>query len=81
MLTIEDMDTSQIGAAFEIVLNGEPRHLPVGATVLDLLAELGRDPRTVAVERNGDIVRRPDYGATRLAAGDRLEVVHFVQGG
>jgi len=75
------MDTSQIGAAFEIVLNGEPRQLPAGATVLDLLAELGRDPRTVAVERNGDIVRRPDYGATCLTAGDRLEVVHFVQGG
>jgi len=75
------MDTSQIGVAFEIVLNGEPRQLLAGATVLDLLAELGRDPRTVAVERNGDIVRRPDYGTTRLAAGDRLEVVHFVQGG
>jgi len=26
-------------------------------------------------------VRRAEYGATGLAAGDRLEVVHFVQGG
>lgn len=76
------MDASRSEAAvFEIVLNGEARQLSAGATVLDLLAELGRDPRTVAVERNGDIVRRPDYGATRLATGDRLEVVHFVQGG
>ncbi|HBL27286.1 MAG TPA: thiamine biosynthesis protein ThiS [Acidobacteria bacterium] len=65
----------------EILLNGEARSLPVGATVLDLLAGLGRDPRTVAVERNGAIVRRADYAATALAAGDRLEVVHFVQGG
>jgi thiamine biosynthesis protein ThiS len=71
----------QSGAILEIVLNGEARQLAEGATVLDLLSELGRDPRTVAVERNGDIVRRPDYGATVLAAGDRLEVVHFVQGG
>jgi thiamine biosynthesis protein ThiS len=55
--------------------------VPAGATVLDLLAGLGRDPRTVAVERNGRIVRRADYGGTRLEAGDRLEVVHFVQGG
>lgn len=68
-------------ALFEIFLNGEPRQLAEGATLLDLLAGLGRDPRTVAVERNGDIVRRPDYGTTRLAPGDRLEVVHFVQGG
>ena len=65
----------------EIVLNGEPHRLPGGATVLDLVAGLGRDPRTVAVERNGEIVRRAAYGATVLAAGDRLEVVHFVQGG
>jgi thiamine biosynthesis protein ThiS len=65
----------------DIVLNGEPHRLPAGSTLLDLVAGLGRDPRTVAVERNGEIVRRADYAATPLAAGDRLEVVHFVQGG
>lgn len=64
----------------EVVLNGEPRRVAAG-TVLDLLAALGRDPRTVAVERNGDLVRRADYGQTPVEAGDRLEVVHFVQGG
>lgn len=69
------------GAFFELTLNGEPRRLPEGATVLDLLETVGRDPRTVAVERNGEIVRRADYGATHLSAGDRLELVHFVQGG
>ena len=68
-------------ASFEVVLNGEGRRMEAGSTVLDLLAALGRDPRTVAVERNGDLLPRRDYGATRLAAGDRLEVVHFVQGG
>ena len=73
------METEQ--AVLDIYVNGEPRRLPAGMSVLDLLSELGRDPRTVAVERNGDIVRRADYGATALAAGDRLEVVHFVQGG
>ena len=68
-------------ASVEIVLNGEPYRLPAGASVLDLVTGLGRDPRTVAVERNEAIVRRPDYAATTLAAGDRIEVVHFVQGG
>jgi sulfur carrier protein len=72
---------SEITAILEIVLNGEPHRLAAGSTLLDLVAGLGRDPRTVAVERNGEIVRRPDYAATVLAAGDRLEVVHFVQGG
>jgi sulfur carrier protein len=64
-----------------IVLNGEPRSVAQGSTVLDLLSGLGRHPRTVAVELNGDILPRDDYGARRLDGGDRLEVVHFVQGG
>lgn len=65
----------------DILLNGEPSSVAEGATLLDLLASLGRDPRTVAVERNGDIVSRARYGETRLEPGDRLEVVQFVQGG
>ncbi len=70
-------DTQRLG----LTLNGEPHQVAVGATVGDLIAQLGRDPRTVAVERNGDLLPRAEYAATRLAAGDRIEVVHFVQGG
>jgi len=65
----------------EVVLNGEPHRVPEGSTVADLVAGLGRDPRTVAVERNGDLVPRARFAETLLGAGDRLEVVHFVQGG
>jgi sulfur carrier protein len=68
-------------AFFEVSLNGEPHRVPAGATVADLVAGLGRDPRTVAVERNGDLVPRARFAATPLGTGDRLEVVHFVQGG
>jgi sulfur carrier protein len=68
-------------SAIALTLNGEPREVPAGSTVLDLVAALGRDPRTVAVERNGDILPRALYASTPLAPGDRLEVVHFVQGG
>jgi sulfur carrier protein len=67
--------------ALTIVVNGEARSFQPGDTVLDLLAGLGRHPRTVAVELNGDILPRGEYGARALRAGDRLEVVHFVQGG
>ena len=65
----------------EVQVNGESRRLPAGASVEELLRGLGRDPRTVAVEYNGEILRRAGYATTRLAAGDRLEIVHFVQGG
>jgi thiamine biosynthesis protein ThiS len=65
----------------EVVLNGDPHRVPEGSTVADLVAGLGRDPRTVAVERNGDLVPRARFAETLLGTGDRLEVVHFVQGG
>ncbi|PYQ63884.1 MAG: thiamine biosynthesis protein ThiS [Acidobacteria bacterium] len=55
--------------------------MPEGSTVADLVAGLGRHPRAVAVERNGELVPRARFGETPLGAGDRLEVVHFVQGG
>lgn len=73
------MDTAP--ALLDLLLNGEPYQVAEGATVADLVAGLGRDPRTVAVERNGDLVPRARLGETRLEPGDRLEVVHFVQGG
>jgi thiamine biosynthesis protein ThiS len=64
-----------------LTINGEPRRLPGPATLLDLLAHLGLDPRTVVVELNREIVRRPRLGQTRLAEGDTVELVHFVGGG
>lgn len=46
-----------------------------------LLVALGKDPRLVAVERNGKIVRRAFFENTVLDSGDAVEVVQFVQGG
>lgn len=65
----------------EIRLNGEPRKVATGTTVAALLDEMGRHPRTVAVELNGDILPRDQYPQRSLVAGDRLEIVGFVQGG
>ena len=64
-----------------IVVNGEPRRVAQRSSLLDLLAALGLDPRTVVVELNREIVRRPRLGETMLAAGDAVELVHFVGGG
>jgi thiamine biosynthesis protein ThiS len=64
-----------------ILVNGERRRVPGPATLLDLLEHLGLDPRTVVVERNREIVRRPKLGETEVAEGDAIELVHFVGGG
>ncbi len=64
----------------KIVLNGEPRE--VGAGVLaEALAELGFGGETVATAVNGAFVPAGARGATRLAEGDRLEVLAPRQGG
>lgn len=62
-------------------VNGRERRLPASWTIADLVAELGVEPRTVAVERNGEIAPRARWSEIALADGDRLEIVRFVQGG
>lgn len=65
----------------EVMVNGERRAVARGATLLELLTALELDPRTVVVEHNRRIVRRPALGEVRVAPGDAVEVVHFVGGG
>jgi thiamine biosynthesis protein ThiS len=64
-----------------LTVNGEARRVPAPATVADLLDGLGLDARSVVVELNRRIVRRPQVAETRLADGDVVELVHFVGGG
>ncbi len=64
-----------------VVANGAPVELAAGATVDDLLRQLGLGGRWVLVERNGEPVNRRDLAATVLAEGDRLELVRAVAGG
>lgn len=52
-----------------------------GKTVLLYLSDAGFEPDKVAVERNGCIVPKTQYGETILANGDAVEIVSFVGGG
>ena len=64
-----------------ITVNGESHAASAEATVVDLLRELGLNAGRVAIERNLEILPRPKWQETRLAAGDRFEIVQFVGGG
>lgn len=61
-------------------VNGDERAVGAGTTVAGLLAELGFNG-LVAVEVNGEVVRRKDHPDHALADGDVIEIVHFVGGG
>jgi sulfur carrier protein len=64
-----------------LTVNGEAYELPGTATVAELLTRLGLAAGRVAVEINEDVVARGTYETHRIAAGDRIEIVHFVGGG
>ena len=68
-------------ATLRVTVNGEPRELPAGSSIADLVAALGLAPAQVAVERNKALIRRAEHAATALADGDQLEVVTFFGGG
>lgn len=65
----------------DVMVNGEPRRIERGTTVLGLLELLGLKASQVAVERNREIVPRDAHAATQLGDGDALEIVTFVGGG
>lgn len=66
-----------------ITLNGGERQVDDGTTVADLVEQVTdrTDGKGVAVARNGEVVRRRDWDATTVEAGDRLEILNAVQGG
>ena len=63
-----------------VIVNREKVDI-AGKTVAEYLAATNYDPKRIAVERNGDIVLKSQYGETILKDGDTLEVVSFVGGG
>jgi sulfur carrier protein len=64
-----------------IQVNGQSRQIADGASVSQLLIELGVSQPHVAVELNLQVVPRAQHSATALREGDRLEVVTLVGGG
>jgi sulfur carrier protein len=65
----------------DIVINGAVHQVAEDMS-LDRAVSLISDAATgVAAAVNGDVVRRASWPSTRLAAGDKIEVLTAVQGG
>ncbi|MEZ4653383.1 MAG: sulfur carrier protein ThiS [Candidatus Eisenbacteria bacterium] len=66
-----------------IRINGENREIPHVETLAELLATLGIDTGStgLAVARNADVIARSRLAETPVEDGDRIEIVHAVQGG
>lgn len=64
-----------------IQVNGEPREVPKGLNVTQLIEQLGLTANRLAIERNLEIVPRGRWETTPVSGGDRFEIVHLVGGG
>lgn len=65
----------------KVQVNGEEKEVSEGTTVRALVVLLGLSDGPVAVEKNGEVVRRALHESEVLAEGDVVEIVHFVGGG
>ena len=64
-----------------IQVNGESCETAAGTTVRQLLDQLGLNAGRVAIEYNLQILEKAKWEETRVASGDKLEIVQFVGGG
>ena len=68
-------------APIRVTVNGDRREFAAPLTFDQFLATMSLAGRRLAIERNGEIVPRSRFAQTRLADGDRIEVVVAVGGG
>jgi sulfur carrier protein len=62
-------------------VNGAAQEVPAGSALADVVALVSSAPSGIAAAVNGEVVPRGSWPDTRLADGDRIEVVTAMQGG
>ncbi len=67
----------------ELFINGERRRLRDVSTLAQALEQINLtvEDRGVAVALNDEVVPKPRWRVTSLESGDRIEIIHAVQGG
>jgi thiamine biosynthesis protein ThiS len=62
-------------------VNGKKVELEAPIPLVLYIEGLGVNPRTVAVEHNGEIIQRERFASVVLEQGDKVEIVRMVGGG
>ncbi|WP_242969071.1 sulfur carrier protein ThiS [Peptostreptococcus russellii] len=74
------MEINKKGALFVIKVNGKKYEID-SVNLLEFIRSEKFDENKIAVELNGDIVKRGNYDQYILSDGDKIEIVCFVGGG
>jgi len=62
----------------QVRINGKQVELDAPTLLLTYLERLGVDPRSIAVEHNGEIIERSAFTSITLREGDKVEIVRRV---
>lgn len=64
-----------------ITVNGQPREVPAGSSLADLVAQLADSPQALATAINQEFVARDARAARILQAGDQVYTFQPITGG
>jgi sulfur carrier protein len=65
----------------QVTVNGQPRQVPDGISLDQVVATITTSPTGIAVAVNSEVVRRASWPDLTLGPGDEVEVLTAVQGG
>lgn len=65
----------------KLLINGEHRQVDDDVTLIDLLKLIHASNEGIAVAVNDRVIPRSDWIRVDVKDGDRVEVIHAVQGG
>ena len=67
----------------QLIVNGQEQSVDDASTLLDLLIEMNfnAEQKGIAVALNAEVIARAMWANTRLCNGDRVDIIHAVQGG
>ena len=65
----------------KITLNGREETLENVETLAELVQQKNLSQTGIAIARNGEVVSKTQWKTTVLQPGDRIEIIHAVQGG
>ena len=67
----------------QLIVNGQEQSVDDASTLLDLLIEMNfnAEQKGIAVAVNAEVIARAMWADMRLCNGDRVDIIHAVQGG
>lgn len=67
----------------QLIVNGQEQSVDDASTLLDLLIEMNfkAEQKGIAVAVNAEVIARAIWADMRLRNGDRVDIIHAVQGG